>query len=106
MRKIRKDDKVIVLTGKDKGKTGTVLRADYKNQRLLVKGVNLVKKHARPNPQKGVTGGIIDKEASIHASNVALYNSSSKKGERVGFKALKDGKKVRVYRRAGEVTDV
>ena len=105
MRKIRKDDKVIVLTGKDAGKTGTVLRV-LPDDRVLVASINIAKKHTRPNPQQGVTGGIVDKEMPIHISNVALYNSSSKKGERIGFKTLKDGKKVRVFRNSNEVADV
>ena len=102
MRKLRKGDQVVVLTGKDKGKQGAVLRV-LPDQRLLVENVNMVKRHTRPNPNKGVTGGILDKEAPIHISNVALYNSATGKGERVGVKMLEDGRKVRYFKRTGEV---
>ncbi len=105
MNKIRKGDQVVVVTGKDKGKRGSVLRV-LANDRVLVENINLVKKHTRPNPNKNVTGGIIEKEMSIHISNVALYNSVSGKGERVGFKSLEDGRKVRYFRGSGEVVDV
>jgi large subunit ribosomal protein L24 len=105
MRKIRKGDQVVVLTGKDKGKQGAVLRV-LPDGRVFVENVNMVKRHTRPNPNKGVTGGILDKEAPIHISNVALYNSATGKGERVGIKLLEDGRKVRYFKRAGEVVDV
>lgn len=105
MHKIRKGDQVIVLTGKDKGKRGTVL-AVRKDGRVVVEGVNVVKRHTRPNPNRGVTGGILDKEAPVHLSNVALYNAASGKGERVGIKTLEDGRKVRYFKRSGEVADV
>ena len=105
MNKIRKGDQVVVVTGKDKGKRGSVLRV-LANDRVLVENINLVKKHTRPNPNKNVTGGIIEKEMSIHISNVALYNSVAGKGERVGFKSLEDGRKVRYFRGSGEVVDV
>lgn len=105
MNKIRKGDQVVVMTGKDKGKRGSVLRV-LANDRVLVENINLVKKHTRPNPNKNVTGGIVEKEMSIHISNVALYNSVSGKGERVGFKSLEDGRKVRYFRGSGEVVDV
>ncbi len=105
MRKLRKGDQVVVLTGKDKGKQGAVLRV-LPDQRLLVENVNMVKRHTRPNPNKGVTGGILDKEAPIHISNVALYNSATGKGERVGVKMLEDGRKVRYFKRTGEVVDL
>jgi large subunit ribosomal protein L24 len=104
MNKIRKGDQVIVRTGRDKGKRGAVLQV-LANGRVLVEGVNIVKRHTRPNPNKGVTGGIIDKEASIHISNVALYNAASGKGERVGIKTLQDGTKVRFFKKSGEVAD-
>ncbi|MFP5349920.1 MAG: 50S ribosomal protein L24 [Gammaproteobacteria bacterium] len=104
MNKIRKGDQVIVRTGRDKGKRGAVLQV-LANDRVLVEGVNVVKRHTRPNPNKGVTGGIIDKEASIHISNVALYNAASGKGERVGIKTLQDGTKVRFFKKSGEVAD-
>ena len=105
MNKIRKGDKIEVLAGKDKGKQGTVLEVRDDN-RVLVEGVNMVKKHVRPNPNVGETGGIVDREAALHLSNVALVNPATGKGERVGFKVLGDGKKVRVFRKSGEVADV
>ena len=104
MNKIRKGDEVILNTGKDKGKRGTVLRILSDGQ-LLVEGVNKVKKHAKPNPMKGINGGIIDKEMPIDISNVALFNPATQKGERVGFKTLEDGRKVRVFKSSGEVVD-
>jgi large subunit ribosomal protein L24 len=105
MHKIRKGDDVIVRTGRDRGKRGSVLRV-LENDRLLVENINMVKRHTRPNPQKNVTGGIIEKEAPIHVSNVALYNNAANRGERVGIKTLEDGRKVRVFRKSGEVADV
>jgi large subunit ribosomal protein L24 len=105
MRKLRKGDQVVVLTGKDKGKQGAVLRV-LPDDRVLVENVNMVKRHTRPNPNRGVTGGILDKEAPIHISNVALYNSETGKGERVGIKMLEDGRKVRYFKRTGEVVDL
>jgi large subunit ribosomal protein L24 len=103
MRKIRKDDDVIVIAGKDKGNRGNVLRVlgDY----VLVGGINKVKKHQKPNPVKGLTGGIIEKESPIHISNVAIYNAAVKKGDRVGIKTLEDGRKVRIFRSNGEMID-
>ena len=101
MEKIRKGDDVVVITGKDKGKRGTVLRrvdADH----LLVEGVNRVKKHLRPNPMKGLTGGIVEKDMPIHISNVALFNPQTQKADRVGIKVLEDGRKVRVFKSNGE----
>ncbi len=101
MNKIRKGDSVIVLTGRDKGKRGTVTqRVD--EERLLVDGVNMVKKHVKPNPMKGTTGGVIDKSMSIHQSNIAIYNAATGKADRVGVKVLADGKKVRIYRSSGD----
>jgi large subunit ribosomal protein L24 len=105
MRKIRKGDQVIVRAGKEKGKQGTVLRV-LPNDRVLVENINIVKRHTRPNPNKGVTGGIVDKEAPIHISNVALYNPGVGKGERVGIKFLEDGRKVRYFKGSGEVADI
>ena len=101
MQKIRKGDEVIVIAGRDKGKRGTVSsRVD--DRHLLVDGVNVVKKHARPNPMKGITGGIVDKTMPIDQSNVMLFNPATGKGDRVGFKVLEDGSKVRVFRSNGE----
>ena len=104
MRKIKKGDDVIVITGKDKGKRGTVLRVLESGQ-VLVEGANKVKKHAKPNPMKGINGGIMEKEMPIDISNVALFNRATQKGERVGFKLLEDGRKVRVFKSSGEVVD-
>lgn len=103
MLKIKKNDDVIVIAGKDKGNRGTVLRV--LEDRLLVSGINKVKKHQKPNPTKGLTGGIVTIEMSIHASNVAIYNASAKKADRVGIKTLEDGRKVRIFRSSGEMID-
>jgi len=101
MNKIRKGDQVIVLAGRDKGKRGVVtLRKD--DDHLLVDGVNMVKKHTKPNPMAGTTGGIVEKAMPIHQSNVAIYNAATGKADRVGVKLLADGKKVRVYKSNGE----
>jgi large subunit ribosomal protein L24 len=104
MEKIKKGDDVIVITGKDKGKRGTVLRIVDAGH-VLVEGVNRVKKHQRPNPMKGLTGGIVDKDMPIDVSNVALFNSQTKKADRVGFKLMEDGRKVRVFKSNGEMVD-
>ena len=104
MNKIRKGDSVIVIAGKDKGKRGTVLsRLDATH--VVVEGVNRVKKHTRPNPMKGLTGGIVEKEMPIQVSNVALFNPATQKAERVGLKTLDDGRKVRVFKSNGEHVD-
>ncbi|MFM1948406.1 MAG: ribosomal protein [Pseudomonadota bacterium] len=101
MNKIRKGDEVIVIAGRDKGKHGIVsLRAD--DSHLVVEGINLVKKHAKPNPMKGTNGGIIEKTMPIHQSNVAIFNAATGKADRVGIKLLADGKRVRVYKSSGE----
>jgi large subunit ribosomal protein L24 len=101
MNKLRKGDEVIVLTGKDKGKRGTVTeRVD--EEYIIVEGINVVKKHVKPNPLKGTTGGVVDKTMPIHQSNVALYNATTGKADRVGFKLLDDGRKVRVFKSSGE----
>ena len=101
MQKIVKGDEVIVIAGKDKGKRGTVA-ARVNEQRLLVDGINVVKKHARPNPMKGITGGIVEKSMSIDQSNVMLFNPATGKGDRVGFRILEDGTKVRFFKSNGE----
>ena len=101
MNKIRKGDDVIVIAGKDKGKRGAVLRR-FEDQRVLVEGVNKVKRHTRPNPVKGQHGGILEKEMPIHVSNVALINPATQKADRVGFKSLDDGRKVRVFKSNSE----
>jgi large subunit ribosomal protein L24 len=101
MNKILKGDEIIVIAGRDKGKRGKVsLRAD--DSRLLIEGINLVKKHTKPNPMKGSTGGIVEKNMPIHQSNVAIYNAATGKADRVGIKLLADGKKVRVFKSSGE----
>lgn len=101
MKRIRKGDEVVVLAGRDKGKRGTVLRR-VDAQRVVVEGVNRVKKHERPNPMKGQTGGIVDKDLPIHVSNIALFNPATQKADRTGVKSLEDGRKVRVFKANGE----
>ena len=101
MNKIRKGDQVIVLTGRDKGKRGAVT-ARVDADHLLVEGINMVKKHVKPNPLKGTTGGIVDKTMPIHQSNVAIYTAATGKADRVGIKLQDDGKKLRVYKSSGE----
>ncbi len=105
MQKIKKGDDVIVLTGKDKGKRGTITRL-VDADRVIVENVNMVKRHTKANPQAGVAGGIVEKEASIHISNVAVFNPATKKGDRVGIKTLEDGKKVRFFKSNNEVVDI
>lgn len=105
MRKIRKGDEVIVITGKDKGKRGSVLRV-YEDNRVLVEGINIIKKHVRPNPNIGESGGIVEKEAPLQVSNVAIFNAQTNKADRVGFRTLEDNRKVRVFKSTGEVVDV
>lgn len=100
--KIRRDDEVVVLAGKDKGKQGKVLKVLIADNRVIVEGVNLVKKHTKPNPQLGVAGGIVEKEASIHVSNVAIVNPATGKADRVGFR-IEDEKKVRFFKSNGEL---
>jgi large subunit ribosomal protein L24 len=99
--KIRRDDEVIVLAGKDKGKRGKVTKVLTKESKVFVEGVNLVKKHQKPNPQFGIAGGIVEQEAAIDVSNVAIFNPQTAKADRVGFK-IEDGKKVRVFKSNGE----
>lgn len=105
MNKIRTGDEVIVTTGKDKGRRGTVLEV-HKDGRLVVEGINIAKKHVRGNPQAGEAGGIIDKAMPIQASNVLVFNPKSKKGERVGFRIESDGTKVRVFKGTGGAVDI
>lgn len=105
MNKILKGDNVIVTTGKDKGKRG-VVRSCISSERLIVEGVNRVKKHIKPNPLKGIQGGLSEQEMPINISNVALLNPATQKAERVGFKSLADGRKVRVFKSSGEMVDV
>jgi large subunit ribosomal protein L24 len=103
MRKIKKNDDVIVIAGKDKGNRGSVLRV--LEDRVLVSGINKVKKHTKPNPVKGEAGGIVEQETPIHISNVAIYNAITKKADRVGIKMLEDGRKVRIFKSSGEAID-
>lgn len=105
MQKIKKDDEVIVIAGRDKGKRGAVTRVTN-DGRLFVSGINMVKRHTKANPQAGQPGGIIEKEAAIQASNVAIFNSATNKADRVGIKSLQDGKKVRTFRSTGEEIDI
>ena len=103
MLKIKRDDEVIVLAGRDKGKQGKVLKV--LDEKLIVSGINMVKRHAKPNPQAGIAGGIVEKEAPIHVSNVAIYNGKTQKADRVGFKVSEDGTKVRYFKSTNEVID-
>ncbi len=105
MERIRKGDNIVVIAGRDKGKRGTVLRRVDKDH-IVVEGVNRVKKHQRPNPMKGQTGGIVDKDMPIHISNVALFNAQTQKADRIAVKVLEDGRKVRVFKSNGEMVDV
>ena len=104
MNRIRNGDRVIVTTGRDKGKQGTVVRV-LEDDHVVVENINMVKKHQKPNPQQGAPGGIVQKEMPIHASNLMLFNPGTKKGDRIGFKTLDDGRKVRVFKSNGEVVD-
>ena len=104
MKNIRKGDEVIVIAGRDKGRRGTVLRV--LGDRVLVENVNVVKKHQKPNPAKNVAGGIVEKEMSLHISNVMLFNTVTQKGDRVGTKVLEDGRRVRIFRSNNEVVDI
>jgi large subunit ribosomal protein L24 len=105
VKSVRKNDEVIVLTGKDRGKRGRVLQVLPERNRVVVEGVNLVKRHTKPNPQKNVKGGIVEREGSIHATNVQPVDPESGKATRVGRKVLEDGRRVRVSRRSGSVLD-
>ena len=104
MKKIKRDDEVVVIAGKDKGKRGKVLKV-LDDSRLLVSGVQIIKKHQKPNPQAGAAGGIIEKEAPIQVSNVAIFNSATNKADRVGFKVQEDNTKIRVFKSSGEAVD-
>jgi large subunit ribosomal protein L24 len=105
MNKIRKGDNVYILKGRDRGKRGVVLRV-YANDRIVVEGINMVKRHTRPNPQAGTGGAILEKEAPIELANVALFNPLTQKPDRVGFRVLENGRKVRFFKSNGEVVDV
>ena len=103
MNRIKKGDQIIVIAGADKGKKGEVVRVA--GDKVVVQNINIIKRHTKPNPQANQPGGIVEREAAIHISNVMLFNTATGKGERVGFKTLENGRKVRVYRSSGEVVD-
>ncbi|MDH5784602.1 MAG: 50S ribosomal protein L24 [Chromatiales bacterium] len=105
MRKLKKGDEVIVLTGKDKGKRGTINQVIIENDRVIVGGINMVKKHQKPNPAMGAPGGIVEKEMPLHLSNVAIFNAATGKADRVGIKTLEDGRKVRIFKSNNEAID-
>jgi large subunit ribosomal protein L24 len=104
MKKIRKGDEVVVIAGREKGRRGTVIKV-LENDRVLVENVNMVKRHTRPNPQRGTQGGIVEQEASLHRSNVMLWNPIAKQGDRVGLRTLADGRRVRFFKSNDEVVD-
>jgi len=106
MRKIRKGDEVIVIAGASKGRRGSVLQVLDDGDRVLVDGVNVVKKHTKPNPNAGIQGGILEEERAVHVSNVQLYNPATEAGDRVGIRTLEDGRKVRFFKSNNEVVDV
>ncbi|PWK51941.1 50S ribosomal protein L24 [Pleionea mediterranea] len=106
MRKIKSGDEVIVIAGKSKGQRGKVTKIMAENDKVIVEGANLVKKHQRANPQAGVEGGIVEKEAPLHISNVAIFNSATGKADRVGIKSAEDGKKERIFKSSGEKVDI
>jgi large subunit ribosomal protein L24 len=106
MQKIRKGDEVVVLAGKDKGKTGTVLNVFKDEAKVIVENINMAKRHTKGNPMQGVAGGIIEKEMPIHVSNVAIRNPITQKADRIGYRTLEDGKKVRFYKSNNEVVDI
>ena len=103
MNRIKKGDQIIVIAGADKGKKGEVVRVA--GDKVVVQNINIIKRHTKPNPSAGQAGGIVEREAPIHISNVMLFNSAAGKGDRVGFKVLEDGRKVRVFRSSGEALD-
>lgn len=105
MQKIKKGDDVIVIAGKDKGRRGTVVRVLRDNDKVVVENVNMIKKHVKPNPQRGESGGIQEKEAPLHISNIAHYNPATAKADRVGIKVLEDGRKARFYKSNNELVD-
>jgi large subunit ribosomal protein L24 len=104
MNRVKKGDDVIVIAGKEKGKRGTVLRV-FPDDRIVIENINIVKRHTKPNPNRGVAGGIVEKEASLNGSNVLLYNPQTKKGDRIGYRTLEDGRKVRYFKSTDEVVD-
>jgi len=105
MKRIKKGDEVIVIAGKDKGRRGTVLEVG-EDDRVLVEGINIAKKHLKANPNQGIEGGIIDRAMPLHISNVAVFNAKAKKADRIGFRVSDDGAKERIFRSSGEVVDI
>ncbi len=106
MRRIKKGDEVVVLAGKDKGKRGVVLNVMFDDEKVIVENVNMVKRHTKGNPMQGVPGGIVEKEMPIHISNIAIWNPITEKPDRIGFRTLEDGQKVRFFKSNNEVVDV
>lgn len=106
MRRIRRDDEVIVIAGRDKGRRGKVVQMLDNGERVIVAGINLIKRHTKANPSRGISGGIIEREATIHISNIMLFNPVTHKGDRVGFRTLEDGRKVRYFKSNNEIVDV
>ena len=106
MLKIKKGDEIIVIAGKDKGKRGTVQQVLPKQERLFISGINMITKHVKPNPNKNIEGGIVTREASLHVSNVAIFNTLTQKADRVGTKLLEDGRKIRIFKSNNESIDV
>jgi len=104
MRKLRRDDEVVIIAGRDKGKRGKITRV-LENDKLIIAGINMVKRHTKPNPQRGIAGGIVEQEAAIHVSNVAIFNSATNKADRVGIKVLEDGTKARIFKSNQEMID-
>jgi len=105
MKRLRKGDQIVVIAGRDKGRQGTVLKV-LADDRVLVESINMVKKHTKANPMQGIEGGIVNKEMPLHVSNVMLFNPMTNKGDRIGFRTLEDGRKVRYFKSNGEVVDV
>lgn len=104
MRKLRRDDEVVIIAGRDKGKRGKITRV-LEDDKLIITGINMAKRHTKPNPQRGIAGGIVEKEAAIHVSNVAIFNSATSKADRVGIKVLEDGTKARIFKSNQEMID-
>jgi len=104
MRKLRRDDEVVIIAGRDKGKRGKITRV-LENDKLIIAGINMVKRHTKPNPQRGIAGGIVEQEAAMHVSNVAIFNSATNKADRVGIKVLEDGTKARIFKSNQEMID-
>lgn len=106
MRRIRRDDEVVVIAGRDKGRRGKVVQMLDNGERVIVAGINMIKRHTKANPARGIGGGIIEREAAIHISNIMLFNPVTHKGDRIGFRTLEDGRKVRYFKSNNEIVDV